>query len=79
MIKIGTRGSPLALAQANMTATALRAAHGWDESATEIVIINTQGDRVQDRALAEIGGRRSGPRNSTPPCSMAGSTVPSIR
>lgn len=57
MIKIGTRGSPLALAQANMTATALRAAHGWDESATEIVIINTQGDRVQDRALAEIGGK----------------------
>jgi len=55
--RLGTRGSPLALAQANMTAAALRAAHGWDEGETEIVIINTQGDRVLDRALAEIGGK----------------------
>ncbi len=55
--KIGTRGSPLALAQANMTAAALRAAHGWGEDATEIVIINTQGDQIQDRPLAEIGGK----------------------
>ena len=55
--RLGTRGSPLALAQANMAAAALRAAHGWAEDATEIVIINTQGDRVQDRALAEIGGK----------------------
>jgi hydroxymethylbilane synthase len=57
MIKIGTRGSPLALAQANMTAAALRTAHGWAEDATEIVIINTRGDQVQDRPLAEIGGK----------------------
>lgn len=57
MMKIGTRGSPLALAQANMTAAALRAAHGWDDAATQIVIINTMGDRVQDRPLAEIGGK----------------------
>jgi hydroxymethylbilane synthase len=55
--KIGTRGSPLALAQAHMTAAALRAAHGWAEAAVEIVIIHTTGDRVQDRALAEIGGK----------------------
>ena len=55
--RLGTRGSPLALAQANMTAAALRAAHGWSEDETEIVIINTQGDRVLDRALAEIGGK----------------------
>jgi hydroxymethylbilane synthase len=57
MMKIGTRGSPLALAQANMTAAALRAAQGWDEGSTEIVIINTMGDQVQDRPLAEIGGK----------------------
>jgi hydroxymethylbilane synthase len=55
--KIGTRGSPLALAQANMTADALKAAHGWGEADVEIIIIHTTGDKVQDRALAEIGGK----------------------
>ncbi|WP_156256684.1 hydroxymethylbilane synthase [Sandarakinorhabdus oryzae] len=55
--KIGTRGSPLALAQAHMTADALRRAHGWGESDVEIIIIHTTGDKVQDRALAEIGGK----------------------
>jgi hydroxymethylbilane synthase len=55
--KIGTRGSPLALAQANMTAAALAAAHGWGPETAEIVIISTTGDRVQDRPLAEIGGK----------------------
>jgi hydroxymethylbilane synthase len=55
--KIGTRGSPLALAQANMTAAALAAAHGWAPDAIEIVVISTTGDRVQDRPLAEIGGK----------------------
>lgn len=55
--KLGTRGSPLALAQANMTAAALTAAHGWAPGVAEIVIISTTGDRVQDRPLAEIGGK----------------------
>ena len=55
--KIGTRGSPLALAQAHMTAAALRTAHGWGEADVEIIIIQTTGDKVQDRALAEIGGK----------------------
>ncbi|WP_310475852.1 hydroxymethylbilane synthase [Sandarakinorhabdus sp.] len=55
--KIGTRGSPLALAQANMTAAALKAAHGWGDGDVEIIIIHTTGDKVQDRALAEIGGK----------------------
>ena len=55
--KLGTRGSPLALAQARMTAAALMAAHGWGPERTEIVVISTTGDRVQDRALAEIGGK----------------------
>jgi hydroxymethylbilane synthase len=55
--KLGTRGSPLALAQANMTAAALAAAHGWGPGVAEIVIISTTGDRVQDLPLAEIGGK----------------------
>ncbi len=55
--KLGTRGSPLALAQANMTAAALTAAHGWGPGVAEIVIISTTGDRVQDKPLAEIGGK----------------------
>ena len=55
--KLGTRGSPLALAQARMTAAALTAAHGWGPDVAEIVVISTTGDRVQDRPLAEIGGK----------------------
>ncbi|MEO8531382.1 MAG: hydroxymethylbilane synthase [Deltaproteobacteria bacterium] len=56
-IKIGTRGSPLALAQAHETRNRLMAAHNLPHEAFEIVIISTQGDRVQDRALSEIGGK----------------------
>lgn len=55
--KLGTRGSPLALAQARMTAAALCEAHGWAPTEAEIVVISTTGDRVQDRPLAEIGGK----------------------
>ncbi|HWT12400.1 MAG TPA: hydroxymethylbilane synthase [Allosphingosinicella sp.] len=56
-LRLGTRGSPLALAQAHMVAAALRASHGWDESAVEIVPITTSGDLIQDRPLAEVGGK----------------------
>lgn len=56
-LKIGTRGSPLALAQAHETRARLMAAHGLPEEAFEIVIISTTGDRVQNRALREIGGK----------------------
>ena len=56
-LRIGTRGSPLALAQADLAAAALRAAHGWPEEAVEIVAITTSGDRIQDRPLAEVGGK----------------------
>jgi hydroxymethylbilane synthase len=56
-LRIGTRGSPLALAQARLVADALRAAHGWDEAAIEIVAITTSGDVIQDRPLAEVGGK----------------------
>ncbi|MDR7156873.1 hydroxymethylbilane synthase [Sphingobium xenophagum] len=40
-----------------MTAHALIAAHGWAQDAIEIVIVQTSGDRIQDRALADIGGK----------------------
>ncbi|WP_322964941.1 hydroxymethylbilane synthase [Sphingomonas fuzhouensis] len=55
--RLGTRGSPLALTQAQMVRAALADAQGWSEDAIEIVPIKTTGDRVQDRALAEIGGK----------------------
>lgn len=55
--RIGTRGSPLALAQAHETRARLMAAHGLPEDAFEIVVLSTKGDRVTDRPLAEIGGK----------------------
>ena len=55
--RLGTRGSPLALTQAAMVRDALCAAHGWLAEEIETVVIRTTGDRVQDRALAEIGGK----------------------
>jgi hydroxymethylbilane synthase len=56
-IRIGTRGSPLALAQARETRDKLVAAHSIDPASIEIVVISTTGDKVQDRPLAEIGGK----------------------
>ncbi|NDK35698.1 hydroxymethylbilane synthase [Rhodovulum sulfidophilum] len=56
-LKIGTRGSPLALAQAYETRERLMKAFDLPEDAFEIVVINTIADRVLDRALKEIGGK----------------------
>ncbi|MCX7889408.1 MAG: hydroxymethylbilane synthase [Rhodobacteraceae bacterium] len=56
-LRIGTRGSPLALAQAHETRRRLMAAHGVDETCFEIVVISTAGDRVLDRPLKELGGK----------------------
>lgn len=56
-LKLGTRGSPLALAQARMVRQALAAAHGFPPGAIGIVIIRTSGDRIQDRPLADVGGK----------------------
>lgn len=56
-IRIGTRGSPLALAQANETRMRLARAHGISEERMELVIIKTTGDQIQDRALSEAGGK----------------------
>ena len=58
-LRLGTRGSPLALAQARLVKAALAAAVPAlaDDAAVEIVVVSTQGDRIQDRTLAEIGGK----------------------
>jgi hydroxymethylbilane synthase len=56
-LKIGTRGSPLALAQAHETRDRLMAAHGLPEAAFQITVIKTTGDRITDRSLSEIGGK----------------------
>ncbi|MDB6179414.1 hydroxymethylbilane synthase [Paracoccus sp. Z330] len=56
-LKIGTRGSVLALAQAYETRARLMAAHGLPVEAFEIVPIKTTGDRITDRPLKEIGGK----------------------
>lgn len=56
-LRIGTRGSPLALAQAHETRARLMAAFDLPEAAFQIVVIKTTGDRVLDRPLKEIGGK----------------------
>ena len=56
-LRIGTRRSPLALAQAEMAAAAIRAAHGLDDDAVVLVSMLSSGDKIQDRPLAEIGGK----------------------
>ncbi len=57
LFTLGTRGSPLALAQAHETRRLLALAHGWDEFAVALEIIRTSGDVIQDRPLAEAGGK----------------------
>ena len=56
-LRIGTRGSPLALAQAHETRARLAAAFELPHEAFEIVVIKTTGDKVLDRPLKEIGGK----------------------
>ncbi len=57
ILTIGTRGSPLALAQAHMTAAALAAASQASADRFPLDIIKTSGDLIQDRALSESGGK----------------------
>jgi hydroxymethylbilane synthase len=57
MLRIGTRGSPLALVQARMVQARLAAALGVDVGAIELATIRTSGDVIQDRPLAEEGGK----------------------
>ena len=56
-LKIGTRASLLAMAQAHETRSRLMAAHGLPETAFEIVPLTTTGDQIQNRALADAGGK----------------------
>jgi hydroxymethylbilane synthase len=56
-IRLGTRRSPLAMAQAKEARARLCAAHGWSEGAVELVPVEASGDKIQDRPLAEIGGK----------------------
>lgn len=56
-MRIGTRGSALALAQAHETRDRLMAAHDLAEEAFQIEVIKTSGDRIQDRPLSEVGGK----------------------
>jgi hydroxymethylbilane synthase len=57
VLRIGTRGSPLALAQARMVRARLAAAQGIAEERFELKVIRTTGDVIQDRTLAEAGGK----------------------
>src|SRR5712691_5087790 len=57
ILRIGSRGSPLALAQAREVRERLAAAHGVAPARIEIAIIRTTGDVIQDRPLAEAGGK----------------------
>ena len=56
-LKIGTRGSPLALWQAHETRRCLMAAFDMPEAAFEIVVIKVTGDQILDKPLKEIGGK----------------------
>ena len=56
-LRIGTRGSPLALVQAHETRDRLVAAHALNPADIEIVVISVTGDQIRDRPLAEIGGK----------------------
>jgi hydroxymethylbilane synthase len=57
LFTLGTRGSPLALAQANEARRLLAETHGWEAARIALRTIRTSGDRIQDRSLAEAGGK----------------------
>jgi hydroxymethylbilane synthase len=57
LFTLGTRGSPLALAQANEARRRLAEAHGWDIERIALQVIRTSGDKIQDRPLADAGGK----------------------
>ena len=57
ILRIGTRGSPLALVQARTVRARLAAVLEVDEGKIELVVIRTSGDAIQDRPLADVGGK----------------------
>jgi hydroxymethylbilane synthase len=56
-LRIGSRGSPLALAQTRQARALLARAHGVDEDHFSIETVRTTGDTIQDRPLSEAGGK----------------------
>lgn len=56
-LRLGTRGSALALAQARKVAAAIETSQRWPEGWVQIVEIKTTGDKAKDRPLAELGGK----------------------
>jgi hydroxymethylbilane synthase len=56
-LRIGTRRSPLAMAQTQMAASAIRSRHGLSEAAIILVPMLASGDKIQDRPLADLGGK----------------------
>jgi hydroxymethylbilane synthase len=56
-LRIGTRGSPLALAQTHQVRAALARVHRVSEEAISVCVIRTSGDAIQDRPLSEAGGK----------------------
>jgi hydroxymethylbilane synthase len=57
VVRLGTRGSPLALAQAHMVRNLIIASGRANLDQVEIRIFKTSGDRIQDRPLSEVGGK----------------------
>jgi hydroxymethylbilane synthase len=57
VLRIGTRGSPLALVQAGEVRARLAAAHGLAPERIDVEIIRTSGDMIRDRPLSEVGGK----------------------
>jgi len=78
LVKIGTRGSPLAMAQAYMTRDFLmeKFPELAVEGALEITIIKTTGDKVLNQPLADIGGKGLSPRRLTTRSWTAALTLP---
>ncbi len=56
-LRLGTRASPLAMAQAHMVRDALCAVQNWPVDAIEIKAMTASGDKIADRSLADIGGK----------------------
>jgi hydroxymethylbilane synthase len=60
VLRIASRGSPLALAQSRLVRAALAAVHGWPgdlDAVCPIIAMKTAGDQIQDRPLVEAGGK----------------------
>lgn len=68
-LRIGTRGSPLALAQTHIVRTKLALGHRIDLENLTVEVIKTTGDQIQDRPLSEAGGKGLFTKNWTAPSS----------